>query len=267
MWSMRAISLRVKVSFYLFIALSAAVVAFTLLILEHRRDDMEREVARHVTQISDVIVASTRYTMLVNERDIAGKIIEDIGKQKGIERVRVISKDGTIIHSNRSSEVGYSVDQQAEPCIQCHLTSTPLKQVSDSNRWKIIEMTGGHRVLAAMHAIRNERSCSSASCHEHSPGQTVLGIVDIAYSLDEIDQAMQLHSIHLIGMSLGFLLIFSVSIGYLLKRLIYVPLRDLDAGVKKIASGSFDQDIPVRNKDEFGRVAGSFNLMTHALHQ
>jgi two-component system NtrC family sensor kinase len=264
---MRSISLRVKVSLYLFIALSAAVIAFTLLIIEHRKEDMQHEVARHVTQISDVIVASTRYAMLVNERDIAGKIIQDIGKKKGIERVRVINKDGTIIHSNRTSEVGHSVEQQDEPCVQCHMTSTPLKQVSDDKRWKVIETPGGHRVLSAMHAIRNESSCSSASCHEHSPNQTVLGIVDMAYSLDEIDASMKLHSIHLVGMSMGFILIFAITIGVLLRLLIYVPLKDLESGAKKITSGSFDHDIPVRNDDEFGRVAGSFNHMTHALRQ
>ena len=207
---MRSISLRVKVSLYLFIALSAAVVLFTLLILKHRQEDMQSEIARHVTQISELITASTRYAMLVNKRDIAGKIIEDIGKQKGIERLRVINKDGTIIHSNRPSEVGYSVEQQDEPCVQCHKTSTPLKQVSDDKRWKIIETTGGHRFLGTMHAIRNEPSCSSASCHEHAPELAVLGVVDIAFSLDEMDRSMRSHAVDVISMSVAFILILSL---------------------------------------------------------
>jgi len=264
---MRSISLRVKVSLYLFIALSAAVVLFTLLILKHRQEDMQSEIARHVTQISELITASTRYAMLVNKRDIAGKIIEDIGKQKGIERLRVINKDGTIIHSNRPSEVGYSVEQQDEPCVQCHKTSTPLKQVSDDKRWKIIETTGGHRFLGTMHAIRNEPSCSSASCHEHAPELAVLGVVDIAFSLDEMDRSMRSHAVDVISMSVAFILIFSISIGFLLKRLIYVPLKDMESGAKRVASGRFDHTIPVRSDDEFGRVAGSFNHMTQALNQ
>ncbi len=264
---MRSISLRVKISLYLSIVLSVVAVLFTLLFVEHREDELQGEISRHVTQISDVIVASTRYAMLVNERDIVGKIIEDIGKKKGIERVRVINKDGTIIHSNRASEVGYSVDQQDEPCLQCHLTSTPLKQLSDEKRWKVIENPGGHRVLSSMQAIRNEPSCSSASCHEHSASQSVLGIVDIAFSLEELDQSRKIHTIHVIGMAGGFILIFAISIGVLLQRLIYVPLKDLDAGANEIAAGRFDQKIPIRSKDEFGRVARSFNHMTHALHQ
>ena len=131
-------NLKLKVSLYLILVLSTAMVLFTLLILKHRQEDLQGVVSRHVTQISEMVVASTRYTMLVNKRDIAEKIIDDIGKQKGIERIRVISKDGTIIHSNRRSEIGYSVEQRDEPCVQCHQNSQPLKEVPDEKRWKII---------------------------------------------------------------------------------------------------------------------------------
>lgn len=258
-------SLKLKISLYLVIVLSTAMVLFTLLILKHRQEDLQVVVARHVTQISEMVVASTRYTMLVNKRDIVEKIIEDIGRQKGIERIRVISKDGTIIHSNRKAEVGHSVEQREGPCISCHQTSQALKQVPDDQRWKIMEMAGGHRVLGTMQAIRNEPSCSSASCHEHPANQSVLGVVDVAYSLDEMDETMRLHAIHVIGISTGFILLFSITIGVLLQRMIYVPLKDLESGAEKVSAGQLEHSIPVRSEDEFGRVAGSFNHMTSAL--
>ncbi|MFZ4478475.1 MAG: ATP-binding protein [Rhodoferax sp.] len=249
------------------VVLSTAMVLFTLLILKHRQEDLQIVVAKHVTQISEMVVASTRYTMLVNKRDIVEKIIEDIGKQKGLERIRVISKDGTIIHSNRKSEVGYSVEQKDEPCINCHQSNRPLSQVPDDKRWKIIESAGGHRVLGTMHAIRNEPSCASASCHEHPASQSVLGIVDVAYSLDEVDQSMRSHAIHVISISIGFILLFSLTLGVLLQRLIYLPLKDLESGAEKVTAGQLDHDIPIRSSDEFGRVAGSFNQMTSALFE
>ena len=265
-FSMIKNNLKFKVSVYLFVALSVATAVITLLFIKHREADMQAMVAGHVMQIADVVVASTRYTMLLNKRDIAEKIIEDVGKQKGIERLRVISKDGTIIHSNRKSEIGYSVEQQDEPCIRCHQTSEPLDRVDDDKRWQVFTNPDGtHRVLTSMHAIRNEPTCASASCHEHPASQSVLGIVDIAYSLEEIDQSMQEHAIHIAGVSFAFILMLSFSLGYLLQRMIYLPLKDLEGGAKKISSGDLDQPIPVRSADEFGRVAGSFNDMTAAL--
>jgi two-component system NtrC family sensor kinase len=258
-------NLKLKVSLYLIIALSTAMVLFTLLIVKHQVEELENEISRHVMQISEVIVKSTRYAMLLNKRDIAEKIIQDIGRQKGIERVRVMNKDGTIIHSNRSAEIGYSIDQQAEPCVKCHQTIKPLEQVPDDMRWTIYRTPEGTRSLSTMQAIRNEPSCSSASCHEHPASQSVLGIVDVAYSLEEIDQKRNTHTVYLIGFSLGFIVLVSVSAGVLLQRLIYLPLKDLESGAKKIALGELDQNILVRNDDEFGRVAGAFNLMTKAL--
>ncbi|MEY4099794.1 MAG: hypothetical protein RL300_965, partial [Pseudomonadota bacterium] len=198
-------NLKFKVSVYLFVALSVATAITTLLFIKNRQADMQAVVAGHVTQIADVVVASTRYTMLLNKRDIAEKIIDDVSQQKGIERLRVISKDGTIIHSNRKSEIGYSIEQNDEPCIRCHQTSEPLKRVADDKRWQVFATQDGHRVLTSMHAIRNEPSCASASCHEHPASQTVLGIVDIAYSLEEIDKSMQAHTLQIAAVSFAFI--------------------------------------------------------------
>ncbi len=259
------LSLRVRVSLYLGITLAVAMTLFTLLILKHRQNDMQEIAARHALHLADVIVASTRHTMQVNKRDIADKIISDIGKQKGIARLRVISADGTIIHSNRIEEVFRSLEKSDEPCIHCHRTATPLQHVPDEEQWRIVEYPDGRRVIATMHSILNEPSCSSASCHEHPPSQKVLGIVDVAYSLDEIDDSIKTHGLHIIGISLGIILLLSASMGLLLQRLMYRPLNELEAGVLKIAAGDLDPQIPVRNDDECGRVAGSVNAMASAL--
>ena len=263
---MRNNSLKFKVSLYLSIVLSVAVVVFSLVFFQHRQEELLNVTANHVTQIAETIVASTRYTMLVNERDVSEKIIDDIAKQKNIVRLRVISKDGTIINSNKRSEIGYSVEQKDAPCVPCHLTNTPLQEVPDAQRWKVMDTGDGHRVMGSMQPIRNEPSCSSASCHEHPASQSVLGIVDVAYALDDIDHELQGHALHFIGTSLLCVLALSLGGGYMLQRLVYVPLHDLDAAARQISAGELQHQIPVRSKDDFGRVAVSFNSMAAALN-
>ncbi|MEI6804830.1 MAG: histidine kinase dimerization/phospho-acceptor domain-containing protein, partial [Burkholderiales bacterium] len=257
--------IKFKVSLFLAIALAPAMVLFPYMIVQYQREHLQQEISRHVVQLSEVIVKSTRYAMLLNQQDMTEKIIQDVGRQKGIERVRVISKDGTIIHSSDSSEVGYSVEQSDEPCVHCHLSATPLTQLPDEKRWKVFTAASGHRVLEAMHPINNEANCSSASCHEHRANQAVLGIVDIAYSLEDVDKELQLHSTYLALVSIGGILLVAVCIGLLMQRLIYLPLKDLETGAKRIALGDLEHNIPVRSDDDFGHVAGSFNHMTVAL--
>jgi hypothetical protein len=135
---------------------------------------------------------------------LPGLVDADAGlMKKGIERVRVLSKDGTIIHSNRPSEVGFSVEQQSPPCVNCHQTIKPLQQVPDDKRWRIYESGDGPRLLGSMQAIRNEPSLLKRVLPRVSPTQTVLGIVDIAHSLEDIDQRRNTHAAYLIGIALG----------------------------------------------------------------
>jgi len=253
--------LRLKTSLFLALALSPMLVLMPLAIVGQQRHQLEDEAARHVTQVAELIVKSTRYAMLLNQREIAEKIIQDIGRQEGIERVRVLNKDGTIVYSKRNSDTGYSVEQSEQPCVGCHEGRQPLARVPEEQRWRIYHDDAGRRLLSAMEPIRNEPSCSDASCHEHRPGQSVLGVVDIAYSLGEIDRELGRHAVLMYLISGGGVLLAALAIGLLLRPLVFVPLSDIETGARRIADGELDYRIPVRSADEFGRVADSFNQM------
>jgi two-component system NtrC family sensor kinase len=178
----------------------------------------------------------------------------------------VIDESGQVIHSDDPKEVGEMVARTEEPCVHCHQGSAEaLDQVPLEKRWRIIAEPSGHRYLTAMAVVQNEPSCSSASCHHHSPQRKVLGVVDIAYSLDEVDRSMREHTIYIAAMSLAFLLALAVAAAVLLRRQIYVPLRDLSAGARRISEGDLDHKVPVRSDDELGHVANSFNRMQAAL--
>ena len=262
---MRSRTLKFKIVLYLALALTLAMLGFSLLVVRHQRDELLREAVSHVTQISDVIKKSTRFAMLTNQPTYVDSIIRDVGNQGSIEKVRILSKDGTIIHSTFLPELGLKVDRKAEACVLCHRSDTALEQIPQSQRSRIFATPEGRRMLGSMDVIRNEPSCYSANCHVHSKSQPVLGVLDIVYSLDDIDQTMRSNSITMGAYSLGFILIVSLSVGFFVHRLVYVPLRDLETGAKRLSSGNLEQMIPVRSEDEFGRLAASFNAMTVAL--
>ncbi len=116
-----------------------------------------------------------------------------------------------------------------------------------------------------MEVVRNEPSCYNAACHQHSQDKPVLGVLDIVYSLDETDRELRASTLGIAGFSLGFIVIASLSVGFFVHRLVYLPLRDLEGGAQRLSAGNLDQPIPVRSNDEFGRLAASFNAMTNAL--
>jgi two-component system, NtrC family, sensor kinase len=258
-------SLKFKVSLYLTMVLVAVMMLFVLLLVQQERGEQLRTLVTHMAQLSQVIARSTRHAMLLDEPDIVDKIIEDIGKQEGIQRVRVLRKDGVIAHSNFPPEIGQRIDKKAEHCSACHEADKVLTEIPNHKKWRIFDSADRQQLLGNMEVIRNEPSCSSASCHKHPASQSVLGVVDITYSLGEINQNMKAHVVNMVAVSVGFILLISLSAGWLLHRMIYVPLADLEKGAKRLSSGNFDHPVPVRGEDEFGSLARSSNAMMGAL--
>jgi two-component system, NtrC family, sensor kinase len=254
-------SLKAKVSLYLSAVLVAVMVLFVLLLVQQARQEQLNVIVGHMTQMSQVIARSTRYAMLLDEPDIVDKIIQDIAQQGQIKTVRVLRKNGVIAHSNHPDEVGQRIDKEAEHCSHCHEGDKVLSDIPNHKKWRLFETPDKHQMLGNMEVIRNDASCASASCHQHPATQSVLGVVDITYSLDDVNKSLRAHVVNMIAVSAGFILLVSLSVGWLLHRMIYLPLGDLEKGAKRLAAGHFDSPIPVRGDDEFGSLAKSTNAM------
>ena len=256
-------TLRFKLGFYLSVALWTTMLVFTFLVSWYLRTELLNRAADHVTQLSEVITRSTRFAMLQNQPAYVDRIIHDIADQADIDKVRIFSKDGRIIHSTFAAEIGQTLDQRAEECFLCHASAKPLAR--DSKRTWTFASPEGKSLLGSMELIRNEPSCYTAACHHHSKDDQVLGVLGIVYSLDDIERTVRRSVVSVAGISLGFVVAASFAVGLFVHGLVYRPLRDLETGAARLASGNLDQPIPVRSLDEFGQLARSFHDMTAAL--
>jgi len=260
-------SLKFKVGFYLVIALTVAVFLFTLMVVRNNREELLQQAVSHTAQLAGVVIKSTRFAMLQNQPSHVGKIIQDVGAQEGIEKVRILSKNGTIIHSSRTEEIGAQVDQEAESCVTCHQDEESLAASPMIGRPRFFTDPDGRRMLGSTAVIRNEPTCSNGGCHVHAQDQSVLGVLDIVYPLDKIDQTLRSNTYTIVGLSLGFVVLAALLVSFLVHRMVYLPLRDLEEGAQRLATGDLEQAIPIRSVDEFGQLAKSFNSMTMALRK
>lgn len=260
-------NLKVKVGFYLVIVLMIAVFLFTSLVVRNNREELLQQAISHAAQLSEVITKSTRFAMLQNQPSYVDKIIQDVGDQNDIDRVRILSKNGTIIHSSQVTEIGHQVDQEAESCLACHRNEKSQGHSPMVGRPRIFTDPEGRRMLGSTAVIPNEPSCSNGGCHIDSKNQSVLGVLDIVYPLDKIDRSIRTNTLTIAGLALGFVIAAALMVSYLVHRVVYLPLRDLEGGAARLAQGDLQQKIPVRSEDEFGQLAASFNGMTDALRK
>ncbi|HET9531586.1 MAG TPA: ATP-binding protein [Blastocatellia bacterium] len=244
-------------------------------IVRLHRTDLEEVTYSAGDRLSDAIRRSTRYGMLNNHSNDVRQIVKTMGSQPGISRIRIFNKAGEIKFSTDETEINTKVGKDAEACHSCHLHNQPLTalnrpdrtELSRSDRTRIFHDENGSRFLSIINPIENEPNCSNASCHAHSAETRILGVVDVAMSLEKVDEATAESGRQIFLLLLATILLLSFMVGALVWVMVHKPVSRLIVGTKKVASGDLDYKIKSSSQDEVGELAESFNRMTRKLKE
>ena len=229
------------------------------------RQSQQEIIFQSADRISDTIRRSIRYSMLRNQREEVFHIINTIGHENGISRIRIFNKEGQISFSTDDKEVGQFVDKNAEACYACHAQAQPLARLDRPDRMRIYRVHDGTRVLGLIQPIENESDCSSAACHAHTGASQVLGVLDTNVSLAAMDVAVARHERRAVAFTAASLLVVSLFTVWLIWLTVHKPVRQLTEGTRAVAQGDLDYLLPETHQDEIGSLAVSFNQMTQEL--
>jgi two-component system NtrC family sensor kinase len=258
--------LGVKASAVITLVTAVCITAFVALNLRAQREYLTAEVVRGAAHFSDTIKASTYHFMLSDERLGAYRTMDMIGRLKGIEQVRMLNKDGRVTFSTDREEIGRMVDKTGEACYACHAAGQPLVRLNVPSRSRIYERNG-HRVLGLITPIYNEGSCAAAACHEHPSAKQVLGVVDVAMSLEDEDRsvaALARRTVVLAGIGVA---VIALTVGFFVRGYVLRPVGAMVVATKRVAHGDLEHRIVVDRTDELGELGDSFNAMTASLRQ
>lgn len=234
-------------------------------VLRVQRSELVFELTRSADQLSETIKSSTHDDMLENRRERLHHRIRLIGQQAGIQRIRLFNKDGRIQFSSDEAEIGRALDKRAEACYVCHAEGRPLTRPPVQARARVFRGPDGGRVLGIVTPIQNEPGCAAASCHAHSPDQSVLGVLDVTVSLAEADRGILRSRVSLAVFAVLAIVTTSLLLWWLNRRLVLRPVDALVAGTRRVAEGDLTTKIPVEGTHELAELEGSFNAMTERL--
>ena len=255
--AMFRVGLAGKLALALIASTAGLFVLFGYFNLRELRRHSEEMVLQSADRVTDVIQRSTRYEMLRNDRQALYNVIQELGTQPGIRRIRIFNKDGRISFSTEAAEVNRVVDKRAEACYGCHAQSAPLVKLNRPDRARIFA-GDGERLLGVIRPIDNGPAC--VSCHP--AGQRVLGVIDANLSLAMVDAVLAEHRMHLVefmAITLGMIWLVSMAFIWVV---VYRPVKDLIAGTHRVANGDLNYRLPVRSNDELNDLAAAFNKMT-----
>jgi two-component system, NtrC family, sensor kinase len=226
------------------------------------RRHSEEMVIQTADRITDLILRSTQYEMLHNDREALYNVIQEIGAEPGIRRIRIFNKEGRISFSTDAREVNKVVDKSAEACYACHAQSAPLTRLNRPDRARMFFDRDGQRVLGLIRPIENRPACTDAACHVHTASQRVLGVIDADLSLATVDAQLQQHLSTLVYFTFAALGMASLMSIVFIWVVVYRPVRELTKGTHRVADGDLTYRLPIRSHDELGDLAASFNKMT-----
>jgi two-component system NtrC family sensor kinase len=202
--------------------------------------------------------------MLRNDADNVHRIIQNIGTQPGIDRIRIFNKEGRIRTSTRPDEVGALVDVRAEQCVACHQYGLPLDRLDRKDRIRTFQAPSGGRILGVIAPIRNEPQCTT-SCHAHPASQRVLGVLDVQLSMEAVDQSLRASERQLSVGLLGTVAAVLALAGLLLWWMVLRPVHQLSLAMGRAEQGDLSARVPVRTRDEMGNLARAWNAMSEEL--
>lgn len=226
---------------------------------------VNESVINHAIQASDLIKRSTYYSMLKDDRENLYNTITTIGKEEGVEGIRIYNKPGQIVFSDNLSEVGATVDINAEQCIVCHDRVPPLVKLNTQNRIRILTSPQGHRVLGLINPVENEPACFTADCHAHSSKDKLLGLLDVKLSLKSVDEETYKTKKQMILFSSMMIVLTALLFAGFIIYFVHIPIRKLSRGTREVANLNLDHVIDFTSEDEMGELAQSFNRMTKEL--
>ena len=267
-----SISMKVVLSVVGMILIVNGLLAY--LSLDIQKQNLNETILRNASQLSETIKKSIQNDMFENRKEAAYKIMETIGRQEGIEKVRIYNKEGRILYSSDRSELGGLVDKRAEACFGCHSETRPLERLATSKRNRIFMSSNPgdnsaeeHRILGIINPLYNEEGCSSAKCHAHPQMQKVLGVIDVTMSLKDVDAEMSRARSRILMVSVISIVFVSLIVVLVLVHFVERPVKELVIGTKRISDGDLHHLIPVTTNDEMGHLASSFNQMTGDLQK
>jgi two-component system NtrC family sensor kinase len=113
--------------------------------------------------------------------------------------------------------------------------------------------------------IYNEPSCSTAECHAHPANVKVLGVLDVTYSLDNVDQIVATIQDRAILTTTLSVLVIGIFVFFFVRATVHKPIAKLIEGTRAMSSMELTHPVEVNVDGEIGELAHSFNMMREHL--
>jgi HD-GYP domain-containing protein (c-di-GMP phosphodiesterase class II) len=174
------------------------------------------------------------------------RIIENMGKNKEIVNLRILSPDGMILKSTSDAEIGSKSADFAKGLF------------SHDQRPAMVNET----TINYFHRIPNRQECYQ--CHDKR--NALIGFVQIKYDISRNYTTFLSLKRLMIFSNISIVLLVSLIVSILFSHLVMNPLKNLLSAINNVEAGNWKATVNITGSDELGIIGSSFNKMIQEIN-
>jgi two-component system NtrC family sensor kinase len=213
--------------------------------------------------VAQTVASAIHRAMLLDRREDAYRILEDVGRQPGVERIRLLDSAHRVAFSTDPAETGKTLDQRGPGCVGCHATGAVRLEGLDGRRR--VDDSGQRRSLQLVVPIANQPSCAAAGCHAHPTSARWLGLLSVDRSLADADARLDAFRIGSLGVAALVASTLGLAFWWLTRRQLVQPVAALVAATRRVAHQDLEQPAGPDFGGELGLLAANFGEMVRSL--
>jgi len=219
-------------------------------------------------QLTKGITSATWQFMLDDHRDAGYQVMQTIALKQGVDHIRMFNRAGQVVFSTTQGDRQTQASVRSETCALCHSDGAPRERVELASRVRIYGLPDGHRRLAMVTPIYNEPACSQAACHAHPASMKVLGVLDVALSLEAMDAEIGAFKIRVLVRAITEVVLISLVLMFFISRFVTHPIDKLIEGTHAVSQMELDKPLNIiHSSEELDELAQSFDQMRERLRE
>ena len=197
--------------------------------------------------LGDIIDRTIAHNMTIGSTLEVQKILENIGMNKEVLNIRILTPAGTILRSTNVSEIGAKSPDYIK--IATH-EALPKPTILDN------------RTINYFRNIMNRQECFG--CHDSR--EMINGVIQIKLDISRNFSTILSIKRMLIFSNIIIVLVISVVLSLLFSRFVMRPLKHLLAAIQEVGAGNWNTTIKESTSDEFGTIGTAFNRMIEEMN-
>ena len=257
------LGLKVKFMIIISILIISTSVILSGFLIQKQGDSFHKELGKRAESLVRNLAYNSEFGVLIENKDILSNLLRGVMREKDLVYAFIYDKQGKILAYVDSGSLLSSLGKNTTPLKTTH-TKKVLHQVFRSKGGLEYHDLSYPIVTTKVKMPKEELGIIPQKDLGDNFEEGKIGVARIGVSLEDLKRQIA-DMKRVIVVLTSIVVALAILLTYAFVNLIIRPVEKLVKATERIAQGDLSENVEIKQKDEIGRLATSFNQMTESL--